>query len=416
MGRGSTVHAELGSEGDIGVAATILFPFIGGDIIGGSHVSALTIARHLDRKRFEPSILVHGPAGRLGSYIHDLGLEFWQAPNFPIMAPAYSHMNDNASVGRYMFQTLWALRRVVRDSGAAIVHTNDGRMHVNWSLPARLGGARHLWHHREDPKSRGANWIAPLLADRILCVSHFAKPKQAARVLGDRIQVVRSPFIFVGQPPDRTAERTALLAEIGAQSQAVIIGYVGGLITRKRPDFFVEVVKQTIAALPDREVHGVLFGEVDRPDSTIPDMVRVKASELGIRDRIHLLGQRIPIAGPMAALDTLVISALNEPFGRTLIEAMDLRVPVVATRHGGNFEAITDGINGFLVPPSEAGAFAERIARLNRDPERREEIVATAYRRVHADFGVAKSVAAVEQCYEGLLRASRHRQVAETVG
>jgi len=385
------------------LTATILYPFVGTDFIGGSHVSALIVAAHLDRARFRPVILLHGDAGRLGSYIRSQGLDYEQLPDVPIMAPAYSHRRGNASIGRYLSHTLWALRRVVRQTGAAIVHTNDGRMHANWSLPACLGGARHLWHHREDPTSRGANLIAPLLADRMLCVSHFSVPPRAAHALGPRLEVVRSPFVFPSASPDRTAERAALLAEIKAPRDAVMVGYVGGLIERKRPGFFVQVVHQACMALPEREVHGVLFGEVDQPGSSVDETVRARASALGIGHRVHLLGHRAPIAGPMAALDVLVVTALNEPFGRTLIEAMDLRVPVVATCHGGNVEAITDGVSGFLVPPDDAEAFARRIAQLARDPVSRQAITSTAHQLVHGEFGLERSVSGVERSYEELL-------------
>ena len=48
-----------------------------------------------------------------------------------------------------------------------------------------------------------------------------------------------------------------------------------------------------------------------------------------------------------------MVTARGEPFGRTLIEAMHLGTPVIATRHGGNPEAIEDGRNGFLVDPDD---------------------------------------------------------------
>lgn len=396
------------------MTVTILFPFVGDDIIGGSHVSALTVAAHLNRKRFQPLVLLHGEVGRLGGYVRSHGLSYCELPHIPITAPPYSRRKGNASIAGYMSHTLWALRRVVRRTGAAIVHTNDGRMHANWSLPARLAGAKHLWHHREDPNSRGANLLAPMLADRMLCVSHFSVPLKAARRLGDRVEVVRSPFVFAKKAPDQAVERAALLAEIKAPADTVIVGYVGSLIARKRPDVFVDVVRQVISEFPDREVRGVLFGEVDRPNSVIDRAVRAKAQALGIEHRVHLMGHRAPLSGPMAALDVLAVTALNEPFGRTLIEAMDLGVPVVATCHGGNVEAISDGVTGFLVPPDDVAAFARRIRQLVQDVDCRRRITSAAREAVHAELSLEQSVTGVERAYDELLGGPR-RPVGEGI-
>lgn len=264
---------------------------------------------------------------------------------------------------------------------------------------------RHLWHHREDPKTRGANLIAPIMADRLLSVSDFAVPQRARAHMKDRVSVVRSPFEFNFVPPDRMAHRSALCAEIGADPKdAVLIGYVGGLIARKRPEMFVRILKEARDAMPKRQVFGLMFGEVDRPGSTIVEEVKALADQLGVSDSLRLMGHRSPVAGPMSALDALIVSALDEPFGRTLIEAMDLGVPVIASRHGGNVEAISDGITGFLVPPDDPGIYANRVKALTGDPGLRGRVTEAARASVRERFAIETSVGAVEKTYVDMLQ------------
>ncbi|SFG68523.1 Glycosyltransferase involved in cell wall bisynthesis [Palleronia marisminoris] len=377
----------------------ILFPYVGGDVVGGSHISSLTLAARLDPARFAPMILLHREAGALGRYVESLGLGYEVAQDLPIMAPAYSRMPGDVGIGRYLALCVWRMARVLRDRRIDIVHTNDGRMHANWSLAARLAGARHLWHHREDPTSRGANLIAPLLADRMVSVSRFAMPPRAARASSRRAAIVRSPFDFTTEPPDRDAARRALCAEIGADEGALLLGFVGGLIPRKRPDFFVRVVRAAADAMPDRDVRGLLFGAPERKDSPVEAEVRAAAHTFRIAGRIHLMGHRTPITGPMSAMDALVVPALSEPFGRTLIEAMHLGVPVVASRHGGNIEAIEDGLTGFLVPPDDPAEYVDRIARLDRDPTLRRTLTEAARTAVHERFSPERSTLAIQQIY-----------------
>src|SRR3546814_9556362 len=88
-------------------------------------------------------------------------------------------------------------------------------------------------------------------------------------------------------------------------------------------------------------VTGLLFGGTLQPG--LDKAVLERAARLGIADRIRLMGFRHPSAPWMAACDALLVTAVEEPFGRTLIEAMLLRTRVVAANSGGNPEAIRHG-------------------------------------------------------------------------
>src|SRR3546814_14386086 len=70
----------------------------------------------------------------------------------------------------------------------------------------------------------------------------------------------------------------------------------------------------------------------------------------------------------MAACDALIVTAVEEPFGRTLIEAMLLRTPVVAANSGGNPEAIRHGETGLLAPADDPEAFAGMTLGLFQNP------------------------------------------------
>lgn len=384
----------------------ILFPFVGGKTIGGSHISALKLVAGLDRDRFHPTVLLHdidgSGAGRLGEYIHSLGLEYKTLANVQILAPAHSKTGKSISVSTYLRRTLPALRRFLLEGGYDIVHTNDGRMHVNWAAPARLSGCRLLWHHREDPKGFGVNMIAPFLANRIATVSNFARPLRPVLPVKRRTHVVYSPFEFEKQP-DRATARAALLKEIGAKKDALLLGFFGSLVPRKRPVAFVEAIAETVKALPERDVRGLFFGEAILPHAPLDHEARALADRMGIGDRIHLMGFRQPINGPMSAMDATIVTAVNEPFGRTLIESMHLGVPVIATRHGGNTEAIKDGLTGLLAPVGDARALAEAVVHLEADPANRAAIVNAARADLVARYGTARHIDQISQLYEGLV-------------
>lgn len=379
----------------------ILFPFAGDTGLGGSHVSALDLVAGLDRDRFQPVILLHQRAGKVGEYARDLGLEFQVAENLPLLRSRNTPRKGDVGIGRYLLN----LRRMVaeiRRLDLQIVHTNEGRIHTNWVLPTRLAGRKHLWHHRQDPRAFGVNKLAPILSDQIVSVSYFARPAAPIRNIDDRFTVVRSPFDLSGAIPDKAAARQAILAELGLPANSLLLGWFGTLTERKKPTRFVEAVAEIARALPDRPVHGLLFGGDVETHSALRQRCAERAAAFGIADNIHLMGFRSPLPPYMAGVDVNLVTALHEPFGRTLIESMYLGTPVIATAHGGNPEAITDGVTGFLVPAEDPRAFVPPVAILAADPVRREAIIAAARADVLTNYGQDKHVRAISRIYEQL--------------
>lgn len=380
----------------------ILYPFAGDTGLGGSHVSAHGLISGLDLDRFDPRILIHRQAGAVGEYFRDMGLEVEIAPDLPLMrTPNYPREGD-VGPAAYLLRLVPRLMKELRRITPRIVHTNEGRLHVNWSLPTRLSGRRHLWHHRQDPRAFGINKLAPLSASRIVSVSQFALPAKPIRAIAGRFDVVHSPFDFSAPIPDPAAARAMILGELNLPEDTLLLGWFGTLVERKKPVGFVEAVAEIHKVMPGRPVHGLLFGGDDEADPTQRQRCLDMAAAQGIAGQIHMMGFRHPIRDYMAGVDAYLVSAINEPFGRTLIEAMSLGTPVIATAHGGNPEAITDGVTGFLVPAEDPRAFVAPVAILAADPVRREAIIAAARADVLTNYGQDKHVRAISRIYEQL--------------
>lgn len=382
--------------------ARILFPFVGGDLVGGSHHSALRMIAGLDPARFRPVIVLHGEGGRLADLIEAHGLD-WQRLDRPaIIAPRYSRKPGDASVPGFLALGVPRMRRLLRDWRIDIVHTNDGRMHTSWALPARLAGCRLVWHHRQSPDAFGINKIAPLLADRVVAVSEFSRPRHPLRDMTGRMQVIRSPFDLPAGRPDRPACAAMLRDRIGARPDAVVVGYFGALNSRKRPLHFIRALAALRRDLPAHDIHGAIFGQPEPPGDPISDVCRDLARQLGVADHLHLMGHVSPVEPWMAGVDALLVTALDEPFGRTLIEAMHLRTPVVATDHGGNPEAIADGVTGFLVDPADPAAFVAPMRRLLTEPGLADRIADAAASGLDR-YSTARHLRRIEALYDDLL-------------
>ena len=145
---------------------------------------------------------------------------------------------------------------------------------------------------------------------------------------------------------------------------------------------------------------GLLFGVPGVESPHLDRAVMQRAEELNIAEHIRLMGFRRPIEPWMQALDVLLVPAVREPFGRTLIEAMFLGTPVVATDDGGNREAIENDVTGFLVPPDQPESFVEPIHLLLTDLPLRQRIVEAARSEVFASHNVENHVNRLTAIYE----------------
>jgi len=376
----------------------IAFPFAG-DLLGGSHVSSIDLIRHLDRDRFEPILLVDDDEGPVADFINGKGLAFERSPHrHPLR-----HWRARRHTGDLLIDLGKALSQVpklaafIRRRRIEIVHTNDGRNHLLWSLAATLTAARLLWHHRSDPSSKALRLIAPWTADRVVAVSRFAAPTWST---DDKVSVVPSPFPTEAAPPDRALWRERLLQETGAPASAFVVGYVGNLVPRKRPLGFVEAVAALRRQAPDLPLMAPMFGT---PIGEAAAEVDALARTRGVGDAIKRMGFCENMDGWLAGCDALLVPSIGEPFGRTLIEAMLVGVPVVATRSGGNPEAITDGETGFLVPPDDPLAAASALSRLQDDPADAQRMAVSARAMAKARFGMRRHADAIMAIYDDLL-------------
>lgn len=382
----------------------ICFPFCG-DAVGGSHISVHGLLRNLDRDRFDPVVIVQQEDGEIARLMGTADVPVRHA-NFlpPLRHGERAGLRDAVAIAR----ASRACTGMIRQLGADIVHTNDGRTHAVWAAPAKLAGARLVWHHRSGPDARGLRLVAPRIADAIVSVSAFALGGLDTRKV--RTQVIHSPFDTEVQV-DRAAQRAALVTELGCAPDTRFLGFFGVMIARKRPFQFVEMIAALRDLEPARPIIGLLFGtalEISEAD------LMAHAERLGVADAIRLMGYRYPGANWIAGCDLLMVPAKHEPFGRTLIESMLVGTPVIATRSGGNIEALCGGKLGPLVPLDNPGAMAAAALRLLSDDREYDRLADAA--RAHAldHFGERRHAAAVMAIYDELMpRAAEFARAPE---
>lgn len=367
----------------------ICFPFADrAREVGGSHISAMTLIQGLDRSRFDPKIILIGDKGRVNLLAQNSG----QLPE--CILPGAASKPTFLESARIVREAA----RVLSSGKFDVVHTNEGRMHVLWGLAAKISGVAHVWHHRGNPGARGLRFLAPLTADQVISVSRFAAPNGSGNLATQRCAVIHSPFDLSIADTSRAEGRKQIQEELSFADDAKLVGFFGHYSDRKRPLKFIEAIAAAIRIDPEIPVHGLMFGEEHDPG--LLKQMELAIEQLGLRGRIHLMGFRKPGESWLAGCDALLVPAVDEPFGRTLIEAMLVGTPVVAAASGGNIEAIDDGRTGLLATADDGDALGRRLLSILRDPDLAQSIRADAKKHALTKFGIDVHVNAVEAIYD----------------
>jgi glycosyltransferase involved in cell wall biosynthesis len=369
--------------------------------VGGAALSVLELAAG-QRRRGHDVVVIAGriPPGEASmEYLADR------------LAVTYLHLSSlqRDVSARSDLATIAAVRRVLRERRPDVLHTHTakagttGRVAALTAGRARPRGIVHTFHGHVltgyfDPvREHAFRLIERGLAygtDALVAVSEEVRDDLVRFHVAPARKIEVVPYGFdLDARVGRDAEaRVRKRAELGLGDADFAIGWAGRLTAIKRP---LDLVRTTAAAGGATLViagDGELRGEVE-----------ALASELGVRERVRVLGYVEDMGAWYSAFDTFLLTSRNEGAPVVAIEAQAAGVPVVATDAGGTRTVVDDGETGFVVPIGDVRALAERVMRLRDDPSLRAELGATAAARMRERFSTERMVDDVERLYARIL-------------
>lgn len=271
-------------------------------------------------------------------------------------------------------------------------------------LPTRLlgvpyvlhlhGSEFHLFTEREcgPRRRRFIRWVFERAA-RVVVLSPGWRTWVATQFPKARVQVIYNPVAL----PTACAQP--------GQSGAVL--FLGRLGERKGVFHLIAAAAGLAPAFADLRLWLGGDGAVET--------ARQQAAALGLAERVELLGW-VTGADKASRLQRAALFALpsyNEGLPMSVLEAMSYGLPVLATPVGGIPDAIEDGVEGFLVPPGDEAALADRMRRLLADPDLRQRMGEAARRKVARLFSTEVVVPQFEALYAELLGAEALARVAQ---
>jgi glycosyltransferase involved in cell wall biosynthesis len=172
-----------------------------------------------------------------------------------------------------------------------------------------------------------------------------------------------------------------------------IVGVVARLEAEKGHRTLIDAWPLVLAAHPEAWL--LVVGEGSERDS-----LEAQVASLGIAGCVVFTGRREDVPAVTAALDISVLPSYREAQGLSVLEAMALSRPVVASRVGGIPEMIEDGVSGLLVPPNDHEALAGAIKRLLSDHPYADMVARRGHDLVHDRFCIELMVRSIETLYD----------------
>lgn len=358
---------------------------------------------------------VAAPPGRLLTAVAGLGID-----TTPIVGTAGSlrlHPVHTSRAAAEIGLAAIQVRRAAHRHGVDLIHANSIRAGIVVGL-ARAARPATIVHVR-DCLPPGAITSATMrmiasTATTVVANSRYTARAMAAAAPGARPEVVYNPVDLERWDPTRIDRAWARRRLSIASESRLLIGVVGQLSPWKGQDTAIETLKRLCDWGID--AHLLLVGSAKfvaratRFDNEAYDrQLHELVARTGLQRRVSWLGEREDVPELVRALDVLLLPSWEEPFGRSLIEAMALGVPVVATNVGGPVEIIREGREGYLVAPDDPDAWARTIRRLAEDPRLRREIGSAGRRRVEQAYAPDRHAAAMLDVYERACALSRTR-------
>ena len=371
-----------------------VFAVIASSDAGGAEEVFATLLRRLDRDRFEVYVACHGQGVMFDEYRrHAAGI--WSIDLLHVARPG----------------TIVRLVRLMRETRADLVHTHLWSADLLGGLAARRAGvptvctvtAEYFLAIGVSPlvalrrrllsrTYRSTYWCA----DRVVAVSQYLArdlaERPGIRVPAEKIDVVYNPL-----DEDRLAEQ---VRSAGASVRrwtrgSPVITTVANFHPIKGHDVLVRAMPAVVERHP-----GATFVLVGAGPTRAA--IEARVASLGLTAHVVFTGQIPGGARAIVGSDVVAVPSLSEGFGVSVIEALALGTPVVATTAGGIPEIFGDQAVGWLVPPGDADALARAILAVLEDPagaRRRAELG----RRVVAErFSVERFVGRTEHLYRTL--------------
>ena len=294
----------------------------------------------------------------------------------------------------------WRLSRVIKQLMPQVIHAHDPHgvaMAATALSIASPSPSPVLVASRRIEFHIGHNSFSKWKYGRVDCFIAISEAVRE-RLIGDGIPRSKTTVVHEGVDVERIVHLPAanVHAAFYLPTHAPIVGNIGALVPQKGQHHLIDAAAIVVRAVPD--VRFVICG-----DGELRQPLEEHIKRRHLERHVFLAGFRADAMELLKGFDLFALSSLHEGMCTSLVDAMAASKAAVATQVGGVPEVLVDGETGFLVPPRDHEAMADRIIALLRDDALRARMGEAALQRARDRFNVDRMVDSTIATYERLL-------------
>jgi glycosyltransferase involved in cell wall biosynthesis len=329
-------------------------------------------------------------------------LTFWADPESPALksppCPMYL-LSLKRTYDLTAFKGAFHLRRFLKQQNIQIVQTFFESSDI-WAgfVTKSLSDAKLIWSRRDmgilrDRKHKIAYRLMSGIPDAVFAVSELVRQHciEEDRIDPSRVQTIYNGLDLADwhgspQPTDLSGN--------------VVVTTVGNIRHVKGHDIFIKAAAAIVPRFSN--VSFSIAGGVLEP--AYFEELQTLIRDLNLTQHFQFTGAITNLREHLSAASIFVLPSRSEGFSNAIVEAMAASLPVVATKVGGNAEAVQDGISGFIVPSEDPGALAAAITELLTDSSRANAMGAAGKRIAAEKFTTEAMMTQTTKTYAKLLK------------
>ncbi|MDP2710963.1 MAG: glycosyltransferase family 4 protein [Solirubrobacteraceae bacterium] len=271
------------------------------------------------------------------------------------------------------------VRVIAHQTSADLIHANSVRAGLITVLARATGGPPTVVHVRDVlPQGRAARAIRRVIlrgARCTICISQHVAYRFVLPGSRDAVVAVHNGVDLGLFDPD-VHDRETMRESLGLTGQDQAMAVLAQITPWKGQDNAVAALAAILPTNPTARLFLIgeakfISGDTRLDNRAFHTELIEQAQRLGIDRAVELLGERHDVPALLHAMDIVLVPSLEEPFGRSVIEAMAMERAVIATNTGGPVEIIDHGVTGLLAPPRDVEAWSRMIRKLLDDRELR---------------------------------------------
>lgn len=351
------------------MAIRVLYPMFG-NTMGGSHLSTLQLIDNLST-HIEPIISLHHCTGLLAKHVQNF-------ENVSYIFCPQSLRDILKRPFRYL-QAVLAARDFIKTHKIDIVQCDDGVVRHIWFYAAKMAGAKYIHvQHTLVNVNFEKNFLYPKFDACVVCSEVVANTMPLKTT-----PIVAYPCIdFI--PKANTHKKNQVL-------------FLANMRQQKRPLVFLETARKYLDKHPKSDTQFIMSGDFyDDMEVRVHQFI----TQHSLQNHVQIQNFTDDVATLLGQTKVLIVPAIGDSFGRTLIEAMASNTAVIAAYSGGHIDIITDRDDGIFVKPDNVCEYVEALDELMNKEFLYHKIVERGLETSKKFLHTNRSVSIFESLYE----------------